>query len=95
MERTLPTLRKMLGHHYDVGVRQVPVRAVAQGHQKDCALAFGVRREERGYVVVEKRQTSGAQVLRVGRQIELAADDPGFKLHGAIAAIAIALQDEA
>ena len=67
--------------------------AVAQGHQENGTLAFGVRREERSNVVVEKCQAGGTQMLRICRKVEPAADDAGFKLHGAISAIAIALQD--
>ena len=65
--------------------RMLRFGAVAQGHQEDGALAFGVRGEEGGHVVVEKRQAGGAQALRIGCEIELAADDAGLKLHGAIA----------
>src|SRR6476620_8374707 len=66
---------------------------VAQGDEEDGALAFGVRGEERCNVVVEKRQAGGTQALRICGEIELAADDAGLELHGAISAIAIALQD--
>ena len=34
-------------------------------------------------------------MLRIGCEIELAADDAGFELHRAISAIAVALQDGA
>ena len=69
--------------------------AVAQGDEEDGALAFGVRGEERSNVVVEKRQAGGTQMLRIGGKVELATDDASLKLHGAISAIAIALQDGA
>ncbi len=37
----------------------------------------------------------GAEVLRIGSQIKLAADDAGFELHRPISAIAETLQDRA
>src|ERR1700730_5827646 len=67
--------------------------AVAQGHQKNRALACGVGREKAGYFVVEERQAGSAEVLGVGREIQLAAEDAGFELHSAISPIAVALQD--
>ena len=54
-----------------------------------------MRGEEGTDVVVKKRKAGGAEMLRIGCEIELAADDAGFKLHRAISAIAVALQDGA
>src|SRR5712692_8865108 len=69
--------------------------AVAEGDEKDGALALGVRREESGDVVVEKGEAGGAEPLGVRSKIELAAEDAGFELHSAISAIAEALKDGA
>src|SRR5713226_10012434 len=69
--------------------------AVAEGDEKDGALAFGVRREEFGDVVVEKGEAGGAEALGVRSKIKLAAEDAGLELHGAISAIAEALKDGA
>src|SRR5260370_24340191 len=69
--------------------------AVYYGYEEDGAFAFGVGGEEAGDVVVEEGEAAGAEALGVSREIELAAQDAGFKLHGAIAAIAEALQDGA
>ena len=66
---------------------------MAQGYQEDGAFAYSVRGEERSNVIIEKCQASSAETLRIGGEIEFATDDAGFKLHGAISAIAIALQD--
>src|SRR2546429_6586149 len=67
--------------------------AVTEGYQEDGAFAFGMRGEEAGDLVVEEGEPGGAESERVGCQIELAAEDAGFELHGAIAAIAKTLQD--
>jgi hypothetical protein len=69
--------------------------ALAHGYKEYRAFAFGVRREELGYIVVEKREAGGAEVLGVSRQIQLAAEDAGLELHGAVSPIAEALQDRA
>jgi len=69
--------------------------AVAEGDEKNGALAFCVRREEFGDVVVEKGEAGGAEPLGVRSKIELAAEDAGFELHSPIAAIAEALKDGA
>ncbi len=68
---------------------------MAEGYEEDGAFAFGVGREEAGNVVVEESQAGGAETLGVGREIQLAAEDAGFELHGAVAAIAEALQNGA
>src|SRR2546426_11101567 len=69
--------------------------AVAEGDEKDGALAFGVRREKPGDVIIEKGEAGGAEPLGVRGKIKLAAEDAGFKLHDAIAAIAETLQNGA
>src|SRR5712692_1407136 len=69
--------------------------AVAEGDEEDGALAFGVRREEADHVVVKESEAGSAEALGVGGEIELTAENAGFELHGAIAAIAEALQDGA
>src|SRR5216684_444054 len=69
--------------------------AVAHGDQKEGALACGVRGEEEGYIVVVESETSRAQSLGIGGQIKLAADDAGFQLRRAIAAIAHPSQNRA
>src|SRR5208282_640024 len=61
--------------------------AVAHRHQKNGALAFGVRGEKAGYVVIVKGEAGGAHALGIGREVEFAAEDAGFKLHGSISAI--------
>src|SRR6476646_1316296 len=66
---------------------------MAHGYQKNGALAFGVGREKTGHFVVEKSEAGGAQPLGVGRQVQLAAKNAGFQLHGAVAAIAEAPQN--
>jgi hypothetical protein len=66
--------------------------ALSNGDEEDGALAFSVRGEETDYVVIVEGQTGGAQQLGVGREIELTAEDAGFKLHRAISSIAKALQ---
>ena len=68
-------------------------RAVAEGHKENCALTFGVRGEETGYVIVVKCEAGRTQVLGICCEIELAAQDAGFELHGAIPAIAKSLQN--
>src|SRR5260370_23609119 len=67
--------------------------AVANGYQENGALAFGMWGEEAGDVVVVKGEAGGAQALGIGRKIQLAAEDAGFKLHGTIAAIAKAIEN--
>jgi len=62
--------------------------AVAYGGEEDGAFAFGAGREEADDVVIEESQARGAEPLGVGRKIKLAAEDAGFQLHGAIAAVA-------
>src|SRR5258706_13695192 len=52
-------------------------------------------RKEAGDVVVEKGEARGTETLGVRREIELAAENAGFELHGAIAAVAEALQNGA
>src|SRR5712691_11437868 len=47
--------------------------AFAHIHEKNGTLAFRVRREEPGHLVVIKSQASSAQVLGVGRKIHLAS----------------------
>src|SRR5216684_2507846 len=69
--------------------------AVAEGYEEDGALALGVGREEARDVIVEESEAGGAEALGVGREIQLASEDAGFELHGAIAAIAEALQNGA
>src|SRR5256885_6397824 len=67
--------------------------AVTEGYEEDGAFAFGVRGKEAGDLVVEEGEPGGAESERVGREIELAAEDAGFELHGAIAAIAKTVQN--
>src|SRR5229473_3717647 len=69
--------------------------AVAEGYEEDGAFAFGVGREEAGNVVVEESQAGGAEALGVSGEVELSAEDSGFELDGAIAAISEALQNGA
>src|SRR5439155_11100888 len=45
--------------------------ASSHSHEYNGALAFRVRREEPDYLVVIKSQASSAQVLGVGRKIQL------------------------
>src|SRR5712692_7504129 len=69
--------------------------AVAHGYEEDGAFALGVGIEEARDVVVEEGKAGGSETLGVGSQVELAAKNAGFELHGAIAAIAEALEDGA
>src|ERR1700693_4696436 len=55
--------------------------AVAEGHQEYCVFAFGMWGEEAGYVIVVKGKAGGAQMLGVGCEVELAAENAGFDLH--------------
>src|SRR5260370_1119852 len=66
-----------------------------EGDKKDGALSFGMGREKADDVIIKKSEASGAEALRVGSKIKLAAEDAGFKLHGAIATIAETLQNGA
>src|SRR6266849_1712670 len=68
---------------------------VAHRHQENCALAVGMWGEESDDVVVVKGEAGGAQALGIGGKIQLAAEDAGFKLHGAIPAIAEAIEKRA
>src|SRR5437660_1320481 len=65
----------------------------AHSHEKNGALAFRVRREEPDYLVVIKSQAGSAQVLGVGREIQLASQNAGFELHRAVSTIPEALQN--
>src|SRR5712692_3071667 len=69
--------------------------AVAHGYEEDGAFALGVGIEEARDVVVEEGKAGGSETLGVGSQVELAAKNAGFELHGTIAAIAEALQNGA
>jgi len=68
---------------------------MTDGDKKDGALTFGVRQEKARDVVIEKGEAGGAEPLRVGCEVQLAAQDARFQLHGAIAAIAEPLQNGA
>jgi len=68
--------------------------AVARATRK-MALLPSRGEKEAGHVVVEKVRPVGTETLGVRREIELAAENAGFELHGAIAAIAKALQNGA
>src|SRR5258708_38717617 len=61
---------------------------LAESHQENGAPALGVRREEAGYFVVIKGESRRAQALGVRCEIQPAADDAGFELHGALSASA-------
>src|ERR1700758_1460114 len=50
----------------------------SHSHGKNGTLAFSVRREEPGHLVVIEREASSAQVLGVGREIQLASQNAGF-----------------
>src|SRR5947207_7071958 len=65
----------------------------ANSHEKNGTLAFRVRGEEPGHLVVIKSQASSAQVLGVGRKIQLASQKTGFELHRAVSTIPKALQN--
>ncbi len=62
-------------------------------NEKNGTLVCRVRREEPGHLVVIKSQASRAQVLGIGPEIQLAADDARFKLHRAVSTISEALQN--
>ncbi len=66
-----------------------------EGHQKNGALALGVRREESHHVVVVKGETRSAQALRVGGQVESPAQNACFQLNGPIAAVSETLKNGA
>src|SRR5215470_13160276 len=66
---------------------------LAQRHEKNGALAFGVRREEPNHLVIIKREAGGAQALGIRPEIHPAAEDAGFELYGAIPAITKTLQN--
>ncbi len=70
-------------------------RAVADGNQENCALALAVWGEKVDYVVVVKSKAGRTQTLRISSQIQLAAEDASFELHGTISAVAKALQNRA
>src|SRR5947209_1407321 len=63
-----------------------------QGDQKHDALARGVGREKLRHIVVEEGESRRAQTLGVGSKVESSAQDGGFDLGRAIAAVAEALQ---
>src|SRR5918999_3300525 len=65
----------------------------AKRGQEHDALARSVRREERRYLVVIEGESGGAESLGVRGQVQLPADDAGFELGGAVAAVAETLQD--
>src|SRR5438132_10006539 len=65
----------------------------ANSHEKNGTLAFRVRGEEPDYLVVIKSQASSAQLLGVGRKIQLASQNAGFELHRAVSTIPKALQN--
>src|SRR5579872_5690712 len=69
------------------------LRAIADGNQENCALAFGVRREKADYVVVVKSEAGRTQTLCIRCQIQLTAEDASFELHRTISAVAKALQN--
>ena len=52
-----------------------------------------MRRKEADYIVVIEGEAGGAEALSVCAEIELAAQNSGFELHGTISAIAVALQN--
>jgi len=52
-----------------------------------------VRRKEVGHIIVKTRQSTRAETLCVGCEVQLAAEDARFQLHSAIAAIAETLQN--
>src|SRR6516164_6961424 len=52
-----------------------------------------MRREEVHDIVVVEREARSPQPLSVSREVELPPDDPGFKLGGAIPAIAVSGDD--
>src|ERR1700722_3271805 len=72
---------------------ELMLRAVADGNQENCALAFGVWGEKADYVVVVKSETGRAQTLRISGQVQLAAEDASFELHRPISAVAKAPQN--
>src|SRR2546425_3398428 len=67
--------------------------AFSHSHERNGTLAFRVRREEPDHVVIIKGQASSAQVLGVGREIQLASQNTGFELDRAVSTIPEALQN--
>src|SRR5882762_3892655 len=61
----------------------------AEGGDEDGVLAESVGREEVDYVLVIESQSRRAEALRVGAQVETAANQPRFQVGEPIAAIAI------
>jgi len=70
-----------------------PERSLSHGGEEYRALAGGVRRKKDGHIIIKKRQSTRAQTLGVGAEVQLAAEDARFQLHCAIAAIAEPLQN--
>src|SRR5437016_424079 len=67
--------------------------ALAQRNQEDCAFSFCVRREEADDIIVVEREAGCSQVLRVGRDIQLAAKNTCLQLNCAVTAVTKALED--
>ena len=60
--------------------RDCPSAGTAHGHQEHDRLSGRVRGEEVGYFVVEERKPAGAAPEGVGREVDLAAQNPAFEL---------------
>lgn len=60
---------------------------MSTGDQENCALAFGMRREEIHDVIVVKRKSGGAQFLRVGGEVQFPAENSRLELGRAVTAI--------
>ena len=79
-------------HHFLSLLEFLP-NASSHSHEKNGTLACSVRRKKAGHIVVIKSQAGSAQSLGLGRKIQLAAQNAGFKLHRAVSAIPEALQN--
>src|SRR5437867_1037396 len=75
---------------------QAPLKSLgglAQGDEENGAFARGVRGEEAGNLVIVKSQTGRSEALRIGSQIEPAANDSGLQLCGPVPAVPVSLED--
>src|SRR2546425_6066970 len=64
----------------------------AEGGDEDGVLAEGVGREEVDHILVIESQSRRAEALRVGAQVETAANQPRFQVGEPIAAIAMSFE---
>src|SRR5579884_607876 len=67
--------------------------AATERDQENCAFSPRMRREETDYVIVVKRETGASELLCVGSEVQLAAENSGFELRGAVSSISITLKN--